>query len=371
MLIILICILESFVLLSERLPSIGRLIRTSNIADTPWMENPELPPEIEHNAALADRDFKQHGSMRSLVLNVAGNLIKVDSLLATTWYQEGVSVPNNTYLVDFAVTDNEQWNRTGLLTLAYVLMREANYNYTDRIISLSLVIRAAETGPDANCFFAISLGIGAASRLVPKQTPLDFESWFQTIKSQSNYNGAAENELELVYVGDPADLPICQLENWKINQMDTQQSSAGSEAFSSEAFCRQEARSFFEESQSYLAKFTAMKQVADIPTSETLSLTILDMQTTWQEFHNLLVPGCIESSASLIDAGMRSIIEGLLTFNQDPVYSLATNALFKEGNEKILTGVEQLRAIIDGLPTPIYDPIEAWEENADEPDGIP
>jgi hypothetical protein len=159
--------------------------------------------------------FSVHQNIDSLVRKVLGSKLNTLDYEQYTEYR-GESYPDGQvgYAIDLVVTFPEERTREEMLEIAYTVLREIHFNYSENLRFAWVVLRSHAS--DALCAFNVGIGYQAVEHYLPRNQPDDLEAWYAAL-DQSDYFGDLPGETDalLAYANDPRFVPGCDLEEWK------------------------------------------------------------------------------------------------------------------------------------------------------------
>lgn len=119
------------------------------------------------------------------------------------------------YDVDVVVKSPEIRTRLEMLQISYVIAREFYYNFSDaQPAYISIHLRTHED--DISCVFGLGIGPKSIQKHLTLNPPNDLEGWFSDLVASEYYADLpGQSEEFMAYGNDPANAPLCKLDNWK------------------------------------------------------------------------------------------------------------------------------------------------------------
>jgi hypothetical protein len=161
--------------------------------------------------------YAVHQDIESLVRKVLGLKLNTFDFEQYTEYR-GNPFPDGRvgYLLDLSVTFPADRSREEMLLIAYRLMSELHYNFSESLMFASVIVRSY---PDEiACAFGFGVGYLSTTQHLPRSQPSNLDAWFGAL-SQSDYFGDLPGQTDalIAYGIDPRNIPSCVLTQWKEN----------------------------------------------------------------------------------------------------------------------------------------------------------
>ena len=170
------------------------------------------------NTPAPTATFETSNNAESLVRRVAGNMMVNQSLQIEryTAYKEEIFPDGRIgYEVDFSFNSPQNYTREEILQLAYALMHEFYFNFSEaNVMYVSLLVTGEQFNP--NCNLGLGVGYITATNFLPEKMPEDLEAWFSFFVEEQYFGDLpGESQALLAYGNDPALIPLCTLEEWQ------------------------------------------------------------------------------------------------------------------------------------------------------------
>ena len=192
----------------------------AKIAQIPPTYTP-IKSSVEDTPRMPTAAISQHTSITSLTNDILGGDLIRNSLYVENYNKDldGSFYPGGQigYDIDFVVNSPSAMTRDKLLGIAYNLLHEFYFNFSDSgPMFLSLHIRAYQNDVIGGCVLGIGLGHQAAATYLPAQRPSNLEAWFGLLRNAKYYGDLpGQTDAQLAYGNDPGDAANCDMESWR------------------------------------------------------------------------------------------------------------------------------------------------------------